>query len=71
MNGNLKRIENPNLGDEDDVGLGLANTAAAIVADEAEASDAGGANIPMAAGTIGHPFKSVGADGTAIVHGCL
>lgn len=58
----------PYLGDEDDAGFGLADAAAAILADEAEARHAGGAYLPMPTRTVRNPFKSVGAHRTAIVH---
>ena len=56
------------LGDENDVGLGLADTATAILADEAEASDAGGADLFVATSSVRNPFKSIGTHSTAIVH---
>lgn len=56
------------LGDENDVGGGFADAAAAIVADEAEAGDAGGADVLVAASAVGNPFEGVGAHGTAVVH---
>lgn len=57
-----------NLGDEN-VRLGLANATTAIFADEVEASDVGGADLPVATGAVGHPFSGLGAHCATIVHG--
>jgi hypothetical protein len=51
--------------------LGLADAATAIFADEVNASDAGGADLLVATGAIGHPFLGLGAHCTTIVHGFL
>lgn len=64
-----RKEPNPDLGDKNDVGLGLADAASAILADETEASDAGGADLLVATSPIGNPFQGVGTHGTAIVHG--
>ena len=45
-----------NLGDKDGVGLGLAYTTTTIIADEAKASDAGRAHLPVAARSVCYPF---------------
>lgn len=63
-----KGEKKPNLGDEDYAGFGLADAAAAILADEAETCHAGGAHLPMPTWTIRNPFKSVSAHRTAIIH---
>lgn len=57
------------LGDEYEAGLCLADTATAIVADEAKASDACGADILVATSSISYPFKGIGAHRTSIIHG--
>lgn len=62
---------NPNLGNEDDVGLSFADAAAAILADEAESRHAGGADLPMTTWAVRNPFQTVGAHRTAIIHGFL
>lgn len=57
------------LGDEDDGALGLTDAAAAIAEDEAEPHDAGGADLPVAAGSVGHPLEGFRAHRAAVVHG--
>lgn len=42
--------------DEDDGAFGFADAAAAIAEDEAEANDAGGANLSVAAEAVSNPF---------------
>lgn len=63
-----KPAKDTDLCDEDNGRLGLAYAAPAIVADEAEAGDAGGANVPVAALPVGHPLKGFGAHRTRVVH---
>lgn len=58
-----------NLGDEHDVGWGLANRTAAIVGDESRASHASGANIPVATRTVSHPVQYFRTRNARIVHG--
>lgn len=48
--------------------MGLADATSEILADEAEPSDAGGADLPMPTGPVGHPFERFGTHRTAIVH---
>lgn len=62
-------MDEVDLSDEYKVGLCLANTASAIVADEAKTSDACGADILVAASSISYPFKGIGAHRTRIIHG--
>jgi hypothetical protein len=45
-----------NLGDENNVGLGLVDATTAIFAYLAEASNADGPDLLVAAGAVGHPF---------------
>lgn len=61
-------LEDDNLCDKNDVVLGLANTAAAVIADKSEASDAGGANILVATSTVCHPLQAFRTNRAAIVH---
>lgn len=62
------RVITQRLGDEDDRGLGFADTAARIAEDETETDDACGADFSVATRSVGNPFEIVGADGTAIIH---
>lgn len=57
-----------NLGDEDDVAFGFADTAASIVADETEARDAGGTNLAVQTGSVRNPFERLSANGTTVIH---
>ena len=63
-----QKEESPNLSDEDDVGHSLADAAAAIVTDEAETSDARGADVPVTTGAVSNPFQIVSTNRTAVVH---
>lgn len=56
------------LGNENDVALGLADAATAIVAYESEACDARGADLAVQAGTVGNPLQGLGANSTTILH---
>lgn len=56
------------LGGEDGGAVGHAEAAALVAEDEAEAGDAGGADLAVAAGAVGHPFEPLRADGAGVVH---
>lgn len=71
-------MENPrwlwgraDLGGEDGGAVGHAEAAALVAEDEAEAGDAGGADLAVAAGAVGHPLERLRADGAGVVHGEL
>jgi hypothetical protein len=44
----LERRKKANLGDKDDIGFRLAETATTIITDDTETNDASGADLPMA-----------------------
>lgn len=56
------------LGDENDVGVRLADAATAIVADETEARDAGGADLAVEAGSVRNPFQRLSTNSATIIH---
>lgn len=56
------------LGSEDGGAGGHAEAAAVVAEDEAEAGDAGGADLAVAAGAVGHPLERFRADGAGVVH---
>lgn len=56
------------LGDEDGGAGGDAEAAAEVAEDEAEAGDAGGADLAVGAGAVGHPLERLRADGAGVVH---
>ena len=58
----------PDLGDKDDLRFTLANAATGISTDETEANNAGGADLPVATGSICDPLKCLGTNSTAIIH---
>lgn len=67
--GSIGGDQEPYLGDEDEVAIGLADATTAIVANETEAGDAGGADLAVQTGSVGNPFQGLGANSTTIVHG--
>lgn len=56
------------LGGEDGGAVGHADAAALVAEDEPEAGDAGGADLAVAAGAVGHPLERLRADGASVVH---
>lgn len=56
------------LGGEDGGAVGHAEAAALVAEDEPEAGDAGGADLAVAAGAVGHPLERLRADGAGVVH---
>ena len=56
------------LGDENDVAVCLADAATSIVADETEASDAGGADVAVQTGSVGNPFQRPRTHSATVIH---
>lgn len=61
-------VRGADLGSEDGGAGGHAEAAAVVAEDEAEAGDAGGADLAVAAGAVGHPLERFRADGAGVVH---
>lgn len=65
----IRTIGQTYLGNKNEIAIGLTDATTAIVANETESRDTGGANLAVQTRSVRNPFQRLSANSTTVIHG--